>query len=159
MFQHVSTGIRLRSLATTRLLCFGLLTLGAVSACEDKGLGRSCSLNFDAGPTQGAYTWQAADCPSHICNRPAVQAGLVASDVDTGPYCTVTCNSDSDCGGETRNFNNPSDKRCKTGYVCAIPYDRDKLCCQKLCLCRDFFVVSTGPATPAACQNGAASCL
>jgi hypothetical protein len=158
MFQHVSTGIRLRSLATTRLLCFALLALGAIPACEDKGLGRPCRLTFDAGPTQGAYTWHAPDCPSHICNKPGVQTGIVASEVDTGPYCTVTCTSDSDCSGETRNFSDTTDKRCKTGYVCAIPYDRDKLCCQKLCLCRDFFVVATGPATPVACQNGAASC-
>ncbi len=156
MFHHDGTGIRLRIFASSRLLgsCIVLCATLVVAACEDKSLGRSCNLTFDAGPTQGAYTVQASDCPSHICNRPAIQSGVSPSDVDTAPYCTVTCNSDSDCNGETRDSNNPSDKRCKSGFTCAIPYGQGKLCCQKLCLCRDFFVPGDSPVTPAACQNG-----
>lgn len=151
MFHGIRTGIRLRRLAQAGLLLAATL---AVSACEDKGLGRLCNLTFDAGPSQGAYTVQASDCPSRICNRPAIQDGVSPDDVDTGPYCTVTCTSDSDCNGETRDFNNGADRRCKSGYSCAIPYGQGKLCCQKVCLCRDFFLPANGPVTPSICQNG-----
>jgi len=140
-----------------------LVLVAAVLAagCEDKALGRSCDLRADGSvsATQGAYAMQVADCPSGICAKPAVQPGVSTTDFTTGPYCTARCNSDSDCDGQTRDFTNKNDKRCMKGYVCAIPFGEGKLCCQKLCLCRDFFSSSVGPATPAACQdNGGSSC-
>jgi hypothetical protein len=80
------------------------------------------------GAAQGAYATNATDCPSHLCIKPAVQPG-VSNDLDTGPYCTVRCNSDSDCNGQTRDFTNPNDTRCMKGFTCAIPFGVGKLCC------------------------------
>lgn len=128
------------------------------TSCEDKGLGRPCNAIKDATPLQGAYTTMASDCPSRICNKPGVQPGVVPTDVDTGPYCTIPCASDDDCDGETRDGSNKLDTRCKRGYVCSMPFDVGELCCQKLCLCRDFVSTSTGPLVPEICANDPKSC-
>jgi len=159
MFHHPSTEASEPRPTAKHLAWTGVLALTVAlfsSGCEDNALGRTCDLRADASVSaaQGAYAIPAADCPSRMCIKPAVQPG-VSNDLDTGPYCTVACNSDSDCNGQTRDFTNANDKRCMKGFTCAIPFDSGKLCCQKLCLCRDFFVSSVGAATPAVCQNGA----
>jgi hypothetical protein len=163
MFHNASSTARESRPTAKRLAWSSVLGLAAAvlaAGCEDKALGRSCDLRADASvsATQGAYSMPAADCPSGICAKPAVQPG-VSTDLTTGPYCTIRCNADNDCDGQTRDFTNTNDKRCMKGFVCAIPFGEGKLCCQKLCLCRDFFSSSVGPAIPAACQNDAvASC-
>lgn len=170
MFHNASTLAREPRPTAKRLERSSVLLLAAMMAammatmmaagCEDKNLGRPCDLRADGsiGALQGAYNMAAPDCPSHICTKPAVQPG-VSNDLNTGPYCTIACSSDNDCNGQTRDFSNPNDTRCMKGYTCAIPFDQGKLCCQKLCLCRDFFSAAVGPVTPAACQNDAgASC-
>jgi hypothetical protein len=128
------------------------------TSCEDKGLGRPCGDIKDATALQSAYTVQASDCPSHICTKPGVEPG-VSTDLDTGAYCTITCSSDDDCNGQTRDPSNKLDTRCRKGFVCATPFDTGSLCCKKVCLCRDFFLSSVGPATPDLCKSDAgASC-
>ena len=175
MFHNASSTARESRPTAKRLAWSSALVLAAAAlaaGCEDKTLGRSCDLRSDASvsATQGAYAiprtdcpsgqvCAPVDCPSGICAKPAVQPGVSTTDFTTGPYCTARCNSDSDCDGQTRDFTNKNDKRCMKGYVCAIPFGEGKLCCQKLCLCRDFFSSSVGPAIPAACQdNSSASC-
>lgn len=159
MFHNASPGAREPRPTAKNLAWAGALALAMAilaSGCEDKALGRPCDLRSDAsvGAAQGAYNTNATDCPSHWCTKPAVQPG-VSNDLNTGPYCTIACNSDNDCNGETRDFTNPNDRRCMNGFTCAIPFDSGKLCCQKLCLCRDFFSPSVGPAVPDVCQNNA----
>jgi len=159
MFHNASTGARQLRPTQRTFAWSGVLVLAAAMVavgCEDKGLGRPCDLQSDAsvGPTQGAYAIPAAGCPSRICVKPAVQPG-VSNDLNTGPYCSVTCVSDDDCNGQTRDFTNANDRRCMKGFTCAIPFDTGKLCCQKICLCRDFYSSSVGPATPLTCQNDA----
>jgi hypothetical protein len=57
-----------------------------------------------------------------------------------------------------RDNSNPLDKRCSTGYTCGIPFVKGRICCQKLCLCKDF-IGKAGLSTPIACQgSGAATC-
>jgi hypothetical protein len=131
-------------------------------ACEDKGIGRSCSLAETPPADEGAYSVDATDCQTRMCVRPAIQPGVLRDNVDTGAYCSAACVSDGDCQGQTRDRSNPNDKRCKTGFTCAVPFGAaddtpggGKLCCQKICLCRDFFSASVGPATPASCEAGA----
>jgi hypothetical protein len=182
MFHNASTLASEPRPTAKRLAWSSVLVAAAILAagCEDKALGRPCTLITDTsvGVAQGAFEIPATDCPSRICTKPAVQPG-VSNDLNTGPYCTIACNSDNDCNGQTRDFNNPNDKRCMKGFTCAIPFDpmsdarvaqvckftcaiplaQGQLCCQKLCLCRDFFSASVGPATPAVCQaNAGASC-
>jgi hypothetical protein len=163
MFHNASTEASEPRPTAKRLAWSSVLVVAAAilaAGCEDKALGRPCTLITDAsvGAAQGAFEIPATDCPSRICTKPAVQPG-VSNDLNTGPYCTIACNSDNDCNGQTRDFGNPNDTRCMKGFTCAIPFGQGKLCCQKLCLCRDFFSAAVGPAIPAACQNDAgASC-
>ena len=161
MFHNASSKAREPRPTAKRLAWSRVLVLAATimaAGCEDKALGRSCDLTRDAGAAQGVYATPAMDCPSRMCIKPAVQPG-VSNDLNTGPYCTIACSSDNDCNGQTRDFTNANDRRCMKGFTCAIPFDQGPLCCQKLCLCRDFFSASVGPATPAVCQNDAgASC-
>ena len=145
---------RERALSRRRLGCAFLLALAALwtnAACEDKAIGRPCDLTVDASAPQGAYNNNATDCPSHLCAKPAVQPG-VSLDLDTGAYCTAPCASDNDCNGQTRDPSNPLDTRCRKGFSCAPFFDKGVECCVKLCLCRDFFSSSVGPAIPDACK-------
>jgi hypothetical protein len=132
------------------LLGLALLWLAVGTACEDKAVGRPCSLGVDASASHAAYTTEATDCPSHLCVKPAVQPG-VSTDLDTGPYCTIRCSSDTDCDGQERDPSNPLDFRCRKGFTCAPVFNKGSLCCQKICLCRDFFSSSVGPAIPPEC--------
>jgi hypothetical protein len=145
------------ALRTGRLAGVGALaalSLWGATACEDKALGRPCDLTVDASAAQAAYTTQGTDCPSHLCVKPAVQPG-VSIDLDTGPYCTTPCSSDTDCNGQTRDPSNPNDKRCQRGFSCAMIFDKGSLCCKSLCLCRDFFSQAVGPAVPDVCKPDA----
>ena len=114
-------------------------------------LGAPCDLGFAAGPGQAAWNSTATECLSSLCFKPSVQSG--AGNVDTGAYCTASCSTDDDCSrGQTRDPRNPNDKSCISGYTCGMPFVKGSLCCQKLCVCRDF----TGGAiipTPMACEN------
>jgi hypothetical protein len=146
-------------------MVLGLTTLLLVGGCETKGMGRSCSLGQTITPEQGAYSLNATECQSRMCVKPPIQPG-VSRELDTAAYCSATCSSDNDCDGQIRDRSNPDDKRCKGGYTCAIPFGAADdtvggggLCCQKICLCRDFFLASVGAATPETCQAGSdASC-
>jgi hypothetical protein len=132
--------------------------LFASTACEDKGIGRPCDITESTTALQGAYNSNATDCPSRLCVKPAVQAGI-SSELDTASYCSAECASDDDCNGQTRDPANKNDKRCRKGFTCAPAFGQGPLCCKKICLCRDFYSASVGPALPNACNPDAgASC-
>jgi hypothetical protein len=154
MYKQACAPYRGRALGWWRIgLSLGIAAavLGANAACEDKGVGRPCDVRTDAGGATGAYAIGASDCPSRLCVKPAVQPG-VSVDLVTSAYCTIQCSSDTDCDGQTRDPANSLDKRCLKGFVCAPIFDKGDLCCTKLCLCRDFYSASVGPATPDACK-------
>ena len=162
--------------AVLRLSLLGTLGLAVVAlgntGCEDKAIGRPCDvLVKDAGTAQGVSNVQALECPSRICIKPIVQqnAQSYPSDPPTGALCSAPCSQDSDCDGTIGTPCSASDKadpnapchrddKCKTSFVCAIPFVKGAVCCQNLCVCRDFLAPS-GLPTPIACQSGgAASC-
>jgi hypothetical protein len=147
--------------AVVRLSLVSAIGLAIVAlgntGCEDKAIGRPCDVLTDAGPVQGVYNSEALECPSRICLKPVVQQGASGS-VDTGPYCSASCSQDTDCEGQLRDKTNANDKRCRQGFTCGIAFVKGKICCQKLCLCKDF-LGTQGAQTPIACQgNGAATC-
>jgi hypothetical protein len=121
---------------------------------EPPGMGAICDVLTDAGPAQGVYNSEALECPSRICLKPAVQPGATGV-VDTGPYCTAACTQDSDCAGQERDSSNPIDARCQKGFTCGVAFVKGMICCQKLCLCKDFLGPQGAP-TPIACQGDAA---
>lgn len=146
--------------AVLRLSLASVLGLAAVAlgntGCEDQHIGRACDVLTDAGPSQGVYNSEALECPSRICLKPVVQPGASGS-IDTGPYCSASCSQDSDCEpNEKRVKDNPNDKRCIAGFTCGIAFVKGRICCQKLCLCKDFLGTAGAP-TPIACQSGAAA--
>lgn len=126
----------------------GLVFFGN-TGCEDKAIGRPCDVLTTATATQGVYNSQALECPSRICLKPVDETGGAT---DTTAFCSAPCSQDSDCDGQTRDPKNPNDKRCTKGFVCGIPFVRGPLCCQKLCLCRDF-LLGGAATTPIACQG------
>jgi hypothetical protein len=146
--------------AVVRLSFLGALGMAAVAlgnmGCEDKAIGRPCDVLTDAGPAQGVFNAEALECPSRICLKPVVQQGASGA-ADTGPYCSASCSQDSDCEpNQLRDQANGLDKRCIKGFTCGIAFVKGKICCQKLCLCKDF-LGPTGAPTPIACQGGAAA--
>jgi hypothetical protein len=122
-------------------------------------IGRPCDLTVTAGMSQAAYNASASDCPSHLCLKPVVQPGATMPfPSTTQSTCSAACTEDSDCDGELRDMSNPADQRCMKGFACGIPFVKGPLCCQKLCMCKDF-LGPTGAPTPIACQgNGPTTC-
>jgi hypothetical protein len=109
------------------------------------GIGELCDLLVDAGANNSVYNNQVLQCPSRICLKPQDQVG----GVDTAPLCSSECSQDSDCLGQTRDPNSPSDRRCKGGFICGAAFNIGPLCCKNLCLCKDFF--ANPPPTAATC--------
>jgi hypothetical protein len=150
-----------------RVSLLGTFLLAAVAlfgntGCEDKAIGRPCDVLTDAGNSQGVFNSEALECPSRICLKPVVQEGATMPDPPTTAYCSASCSQDSDCDGQTRASCNPAtetcrDKRCSKGFACGIAFVKGKICCQKLCLCKDFLNPSVGAPTPIACQGTAAA--
>jgi hypothetical protein len=150
--------------ALLRISLLGALFVAAVvlfgnTGCEDKAIGRPCDILTDAGSEQGVYNSQALDCPTRICLKPVRDKEAPAVDPATTAYCSASCSQDSDCDGQIRESGNTNDTRCQNGYTCAIPFMKGPLCCQKLCLCKDFVNKNTGAQTPEACLgDNAATC-
>jgi hypothetical protein len=141
--------------ATLAPFALAVVLLGLVSSgCEDKHIGRVCSLDIaDAGPTMmtgntSAIQGQAVECPTRICLLPA---GTLMP--NTGPLCSATCSSDDDCSdGETTS--NMASAQCKHGFACLVATTVGAFCCEKLCVCKDF-IDTTIPgynATPDSCK-------
>ena len=121
-----------------------------VASCD---LGAPCDVGAAVSPAVGTYNSAAPECSTGLCLKPVVQP--TAGTVDTGPFCTAQCSTDSDCAGVTRDPSNPNDKTCTSGYTCGIPFAKGNLCCQSLCVCKDFTGGAAIP-TPIACQGNAA---
>ncbi len=133
-----------------------IVALGNTS-CEDKGIGRPCDVLTDASASQGVFNSEALECPSRICLKPVQDPTKSELTPPTGPYCSASCSQDSDCkDADLRDPTNAADRRCKSGFVCGIPFVKGRLCCQKLCLCRDF-LGSQGAQTPNGCLGEAAA--
>ena len=143
---------------THALTIISLISLLVLSACPNTNsdVGAPCSIAIDAGPAQGVFSTAAPECSTHICLKPvdsSAASGRAA--VDTGAFCTAGCSTDSDCDGVLRDPSNPNDKTCASGYTCGALFVKGALCCQKLCICKDF-TGGTGMPTPTACQGAAA---
>ena len=165
--------------ATLRGSLLGVSVLAAMavigsSGCESKAIGRSCDVLTDAAPPEGVYNSEALDCPSRICLKPVVATTAPPIDPPTTAYCSAGCSQDSDCSGEVRTTvmcPSPDDKtkcpasgkcpsggtcipdtRCSLGFTCGVPFVKGKLCCQKVCVCKDF-LPTTGESTPKACST------
>jgi hypothetical protein len=142
-----------------RLSLLGALVLATVAlgntSCEDKGIGRPCDVLTDASAQQGVFNSEALECPSRICLKPVQDTSKAEQIPSTGAFCSASCTQDSDCNdAQKRDTTNTSDRRCFGGFVCGIPFVKGRLCCQKLCLCRDF-IATSGAQTPNGCKDGA----
>jgi hypothetical protein len=115
-------------------------------------VGAPCGTTMDAGPIASAVSSEAPGCGGGICLASAAQPGAVTY---TAAYCTTTCSQDGDCEGELRDPEDPLDARCRTGYLCGIAFVKGKLCCVRMCICKDF-LGPEGLPTPIACQGAAA---
>lgn len=125
----------------------------ALSACEDKHIGRPCDLGVELTPEQMKVITinpQALECPSRLCILPAQDLST-----DTKAFCTDECGSDDDCVDGEKRGAATSDKRCKGGFSCRaiIPkLDGVPLSCKRVCACKDFFLTDDKGATPESCR-------
>jgi hypothetical protein len=122
------------------------------SSAQLASVGAPCGNTTDAGSVAFAVNPGASECGGGICLSSVAQPGAATY---TGAYCTATCNEDSDCDGELRDPGDPLDTRCQTGFLCGIAFVKGKLCCVRMCICKDF-VGPGGLPTPIACQGAAA---
>ena len=145
------------SVASFAFAIAGVILLGLVaSGCEDKHIGRVCSLDTPDAGTSGTGTsatlnGQAVECPSRICLLPADE-----KQNPPGPLCTAGCSSDDDCSdGETSK--NPV--QCHSGFTCMVATTVGDFCCERLCVCKDFVDTSIKGynSTPAVCEPGTGS--
>jgi hypothetical protein len=150
----------LSKLAQPTVLAFAIVALGLVSSgCEDKHIGRVCDLDTqDAGTsstgTSSTINSQAVECPSRICLLPAGD-----KTTNTGPLCTSGCSSDDDCSdGETTS--DPQSHQCKSGFTCMVATTVGGLCCERLCVCKDFVDTSVAGYNklPKVCEPGQGQC-
>jgi hypothetical protein len=145
--------------ASVASFAFAVALLGLVaSGCEDKHIGRVCSLDApDAGAsgtgTSAVLNGSAVECPSRICLLPA--GDKVPT---TGPLCTAGCSTDDDCDGETSS----NAAQCHSGFACLVATTVGDFCCERLCVCKDFVdTTQKNPpynAIPATCLPGKSMC-
>lgn len=114
-------------------------------------LGKSCDVGAAVPPAAAGFNLSAPQCSIGLCLKPVDQSTTGA--VDTTAFCTSHCNTDDDCaGGRNRDPSDPNDKTCTSGYTCGMPFVKGDLCCQNLCVCKDFTGGASIP-TPIACQD------
>jgi len=140
------------------VLAFALAVVAVGAGCEDKHVGRPCDLGIasDAGAGSVAtITSPALQCPSRICLLP----GAEKDPKGTTSLCTAGCESNSDCEDAELGTNDPSDHRCKTGFVCMWPTTVGNFCCQRYCVCRDFVTEPTGGFKPPKACEAPSTCV
>src|SRR5438105_11509516 len=101
------------------LLCalMGAVVGSVLFACNPNSIGRAC-VNPGGQMVSGTQVSSPAlECPSRLCliEPPNASSGNITG-ADGGASratCTASCNHDSDCDAETREF-------CKAGFVCAV---------------------------------------
>jgi hypothetical protein len=142
---------------TLALIAFALLSVGLGGACENNHVGRTCDLGVESDGTETTITSPALECPSRICILPQAEKPAAG----TLPLCTATCSSDGDCDGEAADKSDSNDHRCRTGFTCKWPTTVGPFCCQKMCICRDFLLMTPkgGWPEPAACKDSSGGCV
>jgi hypothetical protein len=145
--------VRTRSALSCPALLVALPLLALAFGCEDKAIGRPCSVLVDAGEGNALENDQALECPTRLCIKPAKDNPELTL-LGTKPFCTAECSDDSDCeDGQRRDPNNVDDKRCSGGFTCAVTFETGDLKCKKLCVCKDFVGDKPVPI-PASCGAG-----
>jgi hypothetical protein len=150
------------SLKPFPFLVLVLLAVGHL-ACTDNKIGRPCELTVtdDAGAGSGSNATindQALECPTRICLMPAAVKTVTPP---TTSLCTADCESDDDCeDAESRDKSDTTDRRCTSGFSCAVATLAGDFCCRRMCICRDFIDVPPGGfQTPAVCKPGNSTCI
>ena len=146
-------------------IAVALLLIG-VGGCEDKHIGRPCSLGIPADGGDTTITSPALQCPSRICILPqADHDPRSAKQIDdhrdgTTSLCTASCSGDGDCAGEGADKNDSTDQRCRGGFTCMWPTTVGPFCCQKMCVCRDFVTPpENGWTKPPICSDPNGGCV
>jgi hypothetical protein len=146
---HARTKIFHRLLGPHPVAALALaMALAPALGCDTDKLGAPCPLDVsEATPTLYHVDQNAVVCPSRLCLLPPAQRTT-----NTQALCSTTCRTDDDCqGGQSRDLNDRTDRRCLSGFSCkvVIPALPDSQPCQKMCACRDFF--DDGQAAPLSC--------
>jgi hypothetical protein len=131
-------------------------------ACNPNSIGRPC-VNPNANQVSGSqFSSPALECPSRLCliEPSSASSGNVQTN-DGGAFratCTASCQHDSDCDAETKDF-------CHEGFVCTVATTVGPFCCKKYCVCKGDLVVGTnvdqdgGTIDPPSCDPAITTCL
>jgi hypothetical protein len=109
----------------------------AAGACEDNLVGRICDLGETPDPGQVVIASPSLDCVSRTCLRvPLTRTLPPGAEYPEGNQglCTAECSSDSDC-------DRVPESPCKSGFTCGVAKSVGTLCCKKVCICKDYFLV------------------
>ncbi len=167
----MSTGVFNRCASFSVLL--GLVLTG----CPDSDVGRPCNHGPGFVPQDQTITFPALTCdhllcvyaedaeaPAEVCDQDAdcnvgtddkfrCQEGACVLDqtyVMNRSMCSLSCESDADCGG------GDPETSCRSGFTCARIQGLGDHCCEKLCVCRDDLDVATAERLEAECSADAA---
>jgi hypothetical protein len=118
-----------------------VLVLGlslAAQGCEDNLVGRICDLGQTPKPGEVVIASPSLDCVSRTCLRvPQTVVPLPeGSQYPEGNQglCTAECSSDDEC-------DRVPESPCKSGFTCGVANSVGTLCCKKVCICKDYFLV------------------
>jgi hypothetical protein len=130
-------------------LLFRVALLLAISVasqgCEDNLVGRICDLGQTPKPGEVVIASPSLDCVSRTCLRVPLNRALPpGSQYPEGNQglCTAECSSDSDC-------DRVPESPCKSGFTCGVANAVGTLCCRKVCICKDYFLI---PSTNEGCD-------
>lgn len=120
----------------TRMAQFAL-ALGALfsAACGGEPVGRLCDLGAERSTTRAVTSLAALDCTSRFCLSVPLEPGALGGENypagETKGLCSNFCESSDDC-------ERVSESPCKSGFTCGIATEVGDICCQKVCICKDF---------------------
>jgi hypothetical protein len=118
----------------------------AAMGCDDNLVGRICDLGQVPREGEVVIASPSLDCISRTClrvplTRTPLPEGVEYPEGNQG-LCTAECSSDDDC-------DRVPESPCKSGFTCGIANSVGTLCCKKVCICKDYFLV---PANNEGCD-------
>lgn len=72
------------------------------------------------------------------CNKASRRCQLKTDFVLRNSMCSRPCDSEADCDSQGFNRYLHGETNCKDGFACRMLQSKGSLCCEKLCVCKDF---------------------
>lgn len=90
------------------------------------------------GVTECKKTEDCKDPERFACNTATGTCELNTDFVLRNSMCSRPCSSESDCKNQGFNRYLHGETNCEGGFACRILQSKGSLCCEKLCVCKDY---------------------